>query len=198
MGGHGSSRWGWTPRKRQVEECSVFDLDAWISAGLLLHEAGRIQWNDPYTGSEKTVVYFLRATDVLDCKYVEILYAQSDGTLQHEPTTIVSRPQSCGTRWYFFCLYCGRQVRKLFSIRAGGTYRCRHCCDLTHRSAQQHNKSHDVFRRNPYYLLRVLEAGSLQAASFLFNAAMGARTPLNVRITPMEGSWDQCGLGNPN
>lgn len=198
MGGIGSSRWDYMPRKRCVDECREFDLDAWISAGLLTHKAGGIQWNDPYTGSKKAVVYFLLATDVPDCKYVEIFYAQSDGTLQHEPTTIVSKAQACGIRWYFFCLYCGRRVRKLYSIRAGGSYRCRHCWDLTYRSAQQHNKNHDIFHRNPYYLMGALEAGSLKATFYVFNIVLGLRTPLDVRITPMEGSWDQCCLGNPN
>lgn len=191
MGGIGSSRWGFSPRKGCIEEYSAFDLDAWISAGLLLHEAGRIEWEHPYTGSKNSLVYFLRSTLVPDCKYVEIFYAQSDGELVYDPTTIVSKPQAIGIRWYFVCLHCGRRVRKLYQIHPRAFYACRHCSDLTYRSAQQHNKNHDIFRRNPDYLTLALDAGSLPATIFVINNLMRVRTSSNVRISPMAGSWEQ-------
>lgn len=190
MGGWGSSRWGFSPRKRCVEECSTFDLDSWISAGLLLHKAGRIEWGDPYTGDKNSLLYFLRSTDAPSCKYVETFFKDESGELQHEPTVIVSKPQKCGIRWYFFCP-CGRRVRKLYRTRPGGMYRCRRCRDLTYRSAQGHNKNHDIFRQNPDYLMRLLHAGSFRAAVFVFNNAMRARTSSDVRISPAAGSWEQ-------
>lgn len=190
MGGYGSSRWHGCTRKRQVEECSVFDLDAWISAGLLQHMGGRIEWIDPYTGGKNSLRYFLRSTDVPDCKYVETFYQDATGKLQYEPAVIVSKPQKCGVRWYFFC-WCGRRVRKLYSVRTGGSYRCRHCRDLTYGSAQEHNKNHDVFRRNPDYLMRALNAGYLQATFYVVGNLMRLRTPSRVHITPIAKSWDE-------
>jgi hypothetical protein len=73
-----------------------------------------------------------------------------------------TRPRFGGLRWWFLCplvvrgVPCGRRVGKLYLPPGGRYFGCRHCHDLTYRSAQEHDKRVDLFRRNPAALQAVM------------------------------------------
>src|SRR5262249_13469992 len=82
-----------------------------------------------------------------------------------------TRPRFGGLRWWFICPLvvngypCGRRVGKLY-LPPGGRYSgCRHCCDLTYASCQQHDKRVDRLRKDPEALRRLL-AEDPERASF--------------------------------
>jgi hypothetical protein len=56
-----------------------------------------------------------------------------------------------------------RERLKLYLPPAARYFGCRHCHDLTYRSAQEHNKRVDALRRNPELLEALMD--NLQAAS---------------------------------
>lgn len=70
---------------------------------------------------------------------------------------MATRPRFGGLRRWRRCQY-GRRVTKLYLARRTDRFACRTCHDLTYRSAQEHDKRVDFFRRNPDIALSVLDS----------------------------------------
>jgi hypothetical protein len=185
MGGYGSGRWGWHTRKRRVEECGVLDIDALISAGLLNHRVGNIEWTNPTSGQKNYITYELNPSDVPTCLRLYVFYTINQEDPVRQPITLLSKPQPFGgARWYFFCsMWCGKWVRRLYS-RPGKRFGCRSCHDLTYASAQEHDSRFAFFRHNPQLLHAAVEAGSILALKFaLKNLSRWQGRNLGVTIT---------------
>jgi hypothetical protein len=66
-----------------------------------------------------------------------------------------TRPRFGGLRWWFVCplvvrgYACERRVGKLYLPPGSRYFGCRHCHELTYRSAQEHDKRVNFLRRNP-------------------------------------------------
>jgi|GEM_PF-1851590 hypothetical protein len=172
MGGLGSGRWGW-PRKVRVEECTVLDLDAWVSAGLFDYRSGRIEWVSPSMETAPPLAYLIRPTDVGTCLYLYLRSLDGGEESKWKPVTLLSAPQHFGgVRWHFSCpRACGRWVRKLYRPPSIGFLGCRICHELSYRSVQEHGCRLAFFRRNPAHLDAALEAGSLLAAGYVAQKA---------------------------
>ena len=67
---------------------------------------------------------------------------------------------------------CGRRVGKLYLAPSGHYFGCRHCHELTYRSAQEHDQRTDLFRRNPMAL----------------QAAMNGDAPLPLLLVALKAS----------
>jgi hypothetical protein len=124
MGGVGSG----TRRVRRltVEECERLNAtDVATTQGFV-------------SAPTSTVVAQLRYRALDSCLWVDDVVALR-----------TTQPYFGGRRWWWECP-CGRRVADLYlPRRVGVCYRCRQCHGLTYRSAQQHDKRLDFYRRNP-------------------------------------------------
>jgi hypothetical protein len=69
-------------------------------------------------------------------------------------TTIVP---SGGLRWWVRCPRCDEKKENLyFPMQGGKGFFCRECSDLTHRSAQLHDKRFDGMKKNPERVAEIL------------------------------------------
>lgn len=167
MGGPGSGRWRLHVKKLTVESCLALDMSKLVRDGLIVRGdvAGPLWWTDTRTGEvTASLRYMLAPTpDTEDRMTMTLQYAvTSRGEKQEVSETVplvTTRPRFGGLRWWFQCpltgdgVYCGRRVGKLY-LPPGATYfGCRHCYDLTYRSAQEHDKRVDLLRKH----LRLLE-----------------------------------------
>jgi len=174
LGGRGSTRWNEHNKKCCVEDCLTLDADQLVSAGLLNHRFGKIEW---WSKGEKTaaVGFRLKPSDVPEILYLYLFYGvMTQGQLEsHEqPVPVEIRRQRIGKRYFFRCpLFCISRVRKLYRPTTQTVFGCRACHRLTHRSAQQHDKGMEFIIRNPNSLLAAVQAGSLKAILFVLRTA---------------------------
>lgn len=170
MGGFGSTRWNEHNKNRCVEDCLTLDVDQLISAGLLNHQLGIIEW---WSDREKTaeIAFLLKPSDVPEFLYLYLyLYLcldvvrQGKTEIREQPIPIEIRRQRIGKRYFLLCRL--RRVRKLYRPTTQTLFGCRACHKLTYRSAQEHNKGTEIFSRNPNLLLAAVEAGSPKAILF--------------------------------
>jgi hypothetical protein len=80
------------------------------------------------------------------------------------PVQLVATPCNYGSkRWWFVCpeapngISCNRRVLKLY-LRDGKYFGCRHCCNLTYASAQEHDQRVDDLIRDPRRFLGPLNS----------------------------------------
>jgi len=83
-----------------------------------------------------------------------------------------------GERYWFVCPLitngrsCQRRVAKLYLPPGGKYFGCRHCHNLTYRSAQEHDKRVDALAKlPPEVLLAMARSGDLGQALLAFKAA---------------------------
>jgi len=156
MGGWGSSRWGGYRKRTTVEQCEWLDVNRWMREGIIAadHWCGGIWgWKDTRTGEMTSRIgYEVRTQGASG--WVRLYYAFTSGPHEGEeidyrvPLT-TTRPHFGGLRWWFICpgQGCGgRRVGKLYLPPGGIYFLCRHCYDLTYRSAQEHDKTRDRYR----------------------------------------------------
>jgi len=162
----------------------VLDLDAWIRCGLLEYPGGSICWTSTVSGNENSLLYVLKPTDVRDCLYLYVFRTDANGKEICEPVTLLSKPQHFGgARWYFFCpSWCRRWVRKLYLPPGIAYLGCRTCHDLSYRSSQEHDKTLDIFRKNPAALDVGLKLGAFSAAQFVLKNLMRQKLLSAVEI----------------
>lgn len=151
MGGLGSSRWGlYSQHKRMtVEECLSLDINALVR------------------GERAVAEYLLTPTPYGPSALLShAATSRSHPRLQWIRLT-TSHPHFGGERWWFICP-CGQRVGKLYLPPGGRSFKCRHCYNLTYRSAQQANKEQARYkllaRHDPQGLLRALAEARLAAA----------------------------------
>jgi hypothetical protein len=110
--------------------------------------SGALHWTDAHTGEERASLgYEVNATMTGLPPYVRLHYSltRSGENLDYKVLLGTTRPRFGGLRWWFICPLiangrkCGRRVGKLYLPPGGKYYGCRHCYDLTYRSAQASN-----------------------------------------------------------
>jgi hypothetical protein len=179
MGGPGSGNhyhWWRSGKKTTVEECQDLDANRWVREGIL--KAGVQRWGGwrwvYHDGRENSIGY---EVDTLDqaTPFVRLFYTlthpqtKEQVPLDYRVALTTTRPRYGGLRWWFVCPLaaggcpCGRRVAKLYLPPRGHYFGCRHCHDLTYRSAQTHDGRVSRLRRNPKMLEALLE--NLQGAS---------------------------------
>lgn len=148
-----------------MEDCLTLDVDQLVSARLLNHQLGIIEW---WRDRERTasVAFRLKPSDVPEYLYLYLCYdivRQGKTEVHEQPVPIEIRRQRIGKRYFFLCSL--RRVRKLYRPSMQTVFRCRVCDKLTYRSAQRHDKGMEIISRNPKSLLAAVEAGSRKANS---------------------------------
>ena len=165
MGGYGSGRrWG-AFVKQTVESCLQLDVNKLARDGLIrrAHATGTLTWTNTATG-EGTASAGFRLEPVGDYYGLifRLIYAVTVRGDKHdvdEPIRLTTtRPHFGGVRWWFCCplivdgVPCGRRVGKLYLPPLARYYGCRHCHDLTYRSAQEAHKFDALYRTLASYM----------------------------------------------
>lgn len=174
MGGYGSSRWGWRSKKTTVEECRNLDVTRWQREGIIAPDAqgaGGWTWRDAQTLETRASISYAVRTGA-DAGQVSLSYTVTPAQGDKVPVTetvplVTTRPNFGGLRWWFLCPRCRRRVGKLYMAPGAVRFLCRVCHGLTYRSAQEHDKTADRYRRmDPETLATVLrgDQGPLAAA----------------------------------
>ncbi|MEA3406613.1 MAG: hypothetical protein U9R48_00855 [Chloroflexota bacterium] len=157
MGGWGSSRWGWYRKKTTVEQCRWLDVNRWMREGIIGADhwrKGAWEWRDVRTGERTSRIgYEVRTQGASG--WVRLYYTLTSGPhdgeeIDYRVPLTTTRPHFGGQRWWFSCpgRGCGgRRVGKLYLPPGEIYFLCRHCHDLTYRSAQEHDKTMDRYRR---------------------------------------------------
>ena len=165
----GSSYHGKRPRKKTVvEDCKSLDANRWMREGILKagvwHSGGWAWFRDKeHTEQSSSIGYEVNTRD--DPSWLRLYYTftQNQQALDYRIRLETTRPRFGGLRWWFICplvingASCGRRVGKLYLPTGSRYFGCRHCHELTYRSAQEHDKRVDVLRRNPQALLHLGE-----------------------------------------
>lgn len=169
MGGLGSGRWSAHSKALTVEECLVLDTCKLARDGLLVRAwgSGSLTWSNTATGEKTASVSWTREPAGEDGVRLRLRYAVGRGDRRREADEPVllspTRPPFGGLRWWFTCPLvvngrpCGRRAGKLYLPPGGLYFGCRVCHRLTYRSAQEHDKRADFYRRNPEAMLAALE-----------------------------------------
>jgi hypothetical protein len=95
--------------------------------------------------------------------------AASGQAIEYTLRLTATRPRFGGLRWWFVCPLsaagrpCERRVAKLYLPPHGRYFGCRHCHNLSYRSAQEHDKRLDALRRDQERLAALM--GNLKGAS---------------------------------
>jgi hypothetical protein len=188
LGGRGSTRWNEHNKNRCVEDCLTLNVDQLVSAGLLNHQLGKIEW---WNERDKTaeVSFLLKPSDVPEILYLYLCYEvvrQGKTELHEQPIPIEIRQQRIGKRYFFRChLWCASRVRKLHKPTIQTVFGCRACHKLTYRSAQQHDKGMEIICRDPNSLLAAAQAGSLKAILFTLRSVgvLEQRDHVTLQVT---------------
>lgn len=157
-----------------MEDCLTLDADELVSAGLLNHEIGKIEW---WSERDKTaeISFLLKPSDVPEILYLYLSYEvmrHGKPELHEQPVPIEIRRQRIGKRYFFRChLFCAWRVRKLHRPSTQTVFGCRACHKLTYRSAQRHDKDMEILSRNPRSLRAAAQAGSIRAILFVLRGA---------------------------
>jgi hypothetical protein len=194
MGGPGSGNhyhWWRSSKKTVVEDCRSLDANRWMREGILqlgIHRSGSWAWFRDASLKEQTsaIDYEVNTLDVPPWVRLFYTFTQSKDAIDYRIRLVTTEPRFGGLRWWFICSLslngraCGRRVRKLYLPPGGRYFGCRHCYNLTYRSAQEHDKRVDALRRNPHVLMDLMEDPSVLSISQL-GLALKALRPGNVR-----------------
>ena len=167
MGGYGSTRWNLHTRKCTVEECLSLDTSRWSEERILQPEAvcsGWWRWLNRYTGeTTSTIGYEVNTTEYGNCRVrLDYTVKKTQERVDYLVRLQTTRPYFGGQRWWFTCplfvngFKCDRRVRKLYLPPSARYFGCRHCYNLTYRSAQEHDKRVDFFRKHPWRLMALM------------------------------------------
>jgi hypothetical protein len=165
----------WTSRFT-VEECLPLDVEKFHQAGPALADASPASGTMSWT-RDGDVVGTIRYEIIPNAGRVSVcIPCQSimqDGENRPVEQCLISvttvRPHLGGRRFLFVCR-CGRRVRLLYLPPGEQMFGCRHCHDLTYRSAQQHDQREYDLARDP------------EALSALLHAALSGTNAKRVRL----------------
>ena len=85
-----------------------------------------------------------------------------------------------GHRWWFMCPTCDRQVQALYVQPTSRQLACRHCHNLTYRSAQRHDSRIDFLRRHPELIERLLSVRRLPLRVMLLAYRAAVAPPIHA------------------
>ena len=175
MGGYGSTRWEYHQKKRLVEDCLHLDILKLSEWGLISdsHTQGTSVWENLSGGRDASIQFEIYPVNN-HLKIMRFHYtAECDGNeqkMQYDCRIVPSKTFFGGSRWWFICPLiindqpCNRRVRKLYLPPGEVYFGCRHCHDLTYRSAQEHDKQVDeLLSLSREQLLSILQEGSLKS-----------------------------------
>ena len=189
VGGYGSGRWGWHSKKETVEYCRSIDASRWQREGILTSnvlQSGASIWSDPETGKERASISYQVNTVHPADPWLRLRYDVTDratGTRKsydYRIQLVTTRPHFGGLRWWFVCPLvvngraCDRRVRKLYLAPGCSYFGCRHCLNLTYKSAQEHDKRVDFLRKNPDALFAIVDDGVRKAGISKLGLALRA------------------------
>ena len=144
MGGYGSTRWGWSQKKTQVEEClkfSIFSIKDYLKPGF----RGASYW---YRGERKvaSIRYRVLGEDTPTSVRLDYSITKHIGekTNLDYCVQLTTTPLAWGgERYWLICPLtingqpCSRRVGCLYLPPNGQYFGCRHCYNLTYRSSQE-------------------------------------------------------------
>jgi hypothetical protein len=178
MGGCGSGRWAVHGRKDTVEDCRALDANRWMREGILRQDivrSGMWRWLHAGTGERTASIGYQVDTTDEAAPWVRLHYSVNGTPLDYRIRLQTTRPRYGGVRWWFTCPLvvngqsCHRRVGKLYLPPARRCFGCRQCHQLTHRSAQEHDKRVDRLLANPDLLEAALH-GTLDEALLALKA----------------------------
>lgn len=156
----------WTTR-RTVEDCPVSISINW------LHGLARLFNRAPEDSVTLTLpAPFGKPMARIECQYgfrephgLVILLRAEDaaGTplcYRNTIPIVTTTPNFAGVRYWFRC-DCGRRVGRLFLPSGAQEFQCRHCLNLTYRSAQQHDSALYAMARDEAAVDRALASGDV-------------------------------------
>jgi hypothetical protein len=131
MGGEGSGNW-LQSGKFTVEDCRSLEIGG-FRGRIFPHSSGVVTWTrDGVVTSSVSYVVTWNPMPTLT-----LHYRQGKIDTQEPIPLEATCPYFGGRRWWFLCPSCSRRVGKLFLSRGAKYFGCRHCHNLTHRSAQE-------------------------------------------------------------
>jgi hypothetical protein len=174
---------------RDFHRILTLDVDQLVSAGLLNHQLGKIEWwNEPDKTAE--VSFLLKPSDVSEILYLYLCYEvmrQGKPEPHEQPIPIEIRRQRIGKRYFFRChLWCrASRVRKVYRPTTQTLFGCRACHKLTYRSAQRHDKGTDILRRDFDFLSAAVQAGSRKAILLTLHSmcSLGERPQAILKVS---------------
>jgi len=148
MGGYGSTRWGWSSRKTQVEECyklTIFFLKPYLRPWYF----GNVTWS---RGGRETgnISYRIQGDD--QPEQIRLIYtigpkSPNPVSFDYAVQLTTSALPWGGARYWFVCpaVGCGRRVGCLYLPSGGKYFACRHCYQLAYASNQENHTSLSIF-----------------------------------------------------
>jgi len=176
-----------------VEDCLA--LDMWVLKRTICQRTDWkvYQWPD----ASRSVVPEIAYRVVLDAgsrSSLVLRYTVSNNGLQssveYQIQTTTTPCRFGGRRYWFACplvrkgVPCLKRARKLFLPPGGRFFGCRRCYNLTHRSAQEHDKRIDALLRLPAAELRQLvSTGTIRQRLLLLKTNTVLRRRIAKSIT---------------
>ena len=117
----------------------------------------RLYWFDSYDAPQGSIEYTLTQTGSSDLAIHIRRQCPRLNTVVDEQTIPLTtvRPHLGGKRFWFLC-GCGRRAGRLYLPLGQRVFRCRHCYNLTYRSAREHDQRLYDLSRDPAALLIAL------------------------------------------
>jgi hypothetical protein len=168
---------------------------------------GTVQWTlgkDDEIEEIASIGYSVRPSEdgtlTLKLIYQVTLAGRSEKESVELPVQLEPTPMHFGgSRWWGRCPLakdgrpCRRRIAKLYLPPGGRYFGCRHCYRLTYKSAQEHDKRVDWFRRNPDALNDVLRKGpkgmSIADLTVVIKALRFGELRASVKLTVSQSSW---------
>jgi hypothetical protein len=162
------SPWRWN-KKTTVEDCRSLPISVLARAGVFRQGPGHYWTWRWYVGEgeDKKETASMGMTTwgtagrvtALQFTYTIMRPTGEKESLDYRVEVVATPCNFGGERYWFVCplvkgeYRCGRRVTKLYLPSGGKYYGCRHCYDLTYRSAQEHDKRVDALAKLPHDLL---------------------------------------------
>lgn len=146
MGGFGS---GWhRGRKLTVENCVSLVASQARRAGHLPNGCSEtyLPLTHPQTGERVETLHYAFVENKQGFRILwlrSMVWQDKRLDLEQRIPLMTTRPYFGGVRWWFACLSCQRRVGRLYLPPGRNYFACRHCYNLTYRSAQEHDKRFD-------------------------------------------------------
>jgi hypothetical protein len=154
----------WTTRLT-VESCLALDIESFRHSGTVpssqLGVCGEVVWKTPLGDFLGRLDYAtqttLAGTKIHIHEQVRMLCSQLV-EIPEQKIELSTSPTNFGGERYWFLCGCWAQVGRLYLPPREGVFRCRHCYNLIHRSAQRHDQRIYRLARNPAALKAALES----------------------------------------
>ena len=152
MGGFGSTRWTWHPKKYSVEDCLILKVERLVKDTFFFRPGksfGLLCSTITHTRQELAQCWY--TLDVRDPSSSQLWLshkvAGAQVAVEYTVQLEITKPHFGGIRRWFTCPICGRRVGTLYLPPGGKYFGCRHCYDLTYTSCQRNHEYDRVYAR---------------------------------------------------